>query len=375
MKSPVHQPLRDRVADVRLRWRSYVRRSGRYIAITLGLLIGSCALILWADNSLGFRQSLLTNLGAGLFVVLVTYGLLVPTFEGIRALETREHPALSLGVFIQKVATSRRQVSIQDTWSPLLDERQGYTDRFCAAMSAALPGGTEFRFLLLDPQSAAASERAKELPNMNDVVSRMLHSLRRLVRFVSSLPDDQRNRIHVRIYTQKPETHIYAWDERAFLGFLPKGHKGHMTPHLEASTDSPWGSFMMSRFDALWNDHVGTVDLERYLLVPVTLKCAAAPECNGRAKFTRHEGQYFIVDRRLTEHFLDHGAANFQASIDNAEGIWSVAHVRHTDAPYDAVCAQLEDKYGRHEQPQNQVILQLKPDFATVAPPPDTTQL
>ncbi|MFC4068668.1 hypothetical protein [Actinoplanes subglobosus] len=237
-----------------------------------GLLLAVSAGMLAAARSMhGFSSDLLLNLGSSLVLAAVSYLIFDPIFEEARKARIQEHDRFDQATFINRMRETHRNIRILDTWTILLEGKA--RARTFSAMREALDQGATIRVLLLDPNSAAAQQRADELERRQiDVTAQIMENLRHLYLFREELGSAElRSRLKVCVYDASPSIQLYQWDGRALISFFPIGKVSFDVPQLEVDMASPWGQFVDRRFDELWDhrDHIRTLD--RYWRLTVTL--------------------------------------------------------------------------------------------------------
>ncbi|MDI6097065.1 hypothetical protein QLQ12_00390 [Actinoplanes sp. NEAU-A12] len=237
---------------------------GLLLAISVGMLV-----VAWSVR--GFTSDLLLNLGSSLVLAAVSYVIFDPIFDEARKARVQEHERFDQATFIDRMRETDRNIRILDTWTILLDGRT--RARTFSAMREALEQGATIRVLLLDPNSAAAQQRAEELERRQiDVTAQIMDNLRNLHAFREQLDGpDMRSRLKVCVYDASPSIQLYQWDGRALISFFPIGKVSFDVPQLEVDMASPWGQFVDRRFSELWDhgDHIRTLD--RYWRLTVTL--------------------------------------------------------------------------------------------------------
>lgn len=287
-------------------FRSTARRRRRHLASVVALAVVSTALLVIAAFVDGYRQDVMVNVGAGLLMVIATYAIFNPLFAELQTANIREHPKLDQSAFIQHIAGARASVSIMETWTGLLDPQ--FKTEFLTALRSALARDVTVRLLLLDPDSAATEQRAEELPG-RDVRRSIMENLRDLVWFQRrDLTDAMRERLTIRIYSASPAVQLYRWDDKAFISFFPVGELAYDTPQLEAYLATPWGEFVLRKFDELWNDPK-TRPLSHYLALPVTVipDGGTPQECD--IEFVRLEDDRYVAGQTLLKHVIRTGRA------------------------------------------------------------------
>ncbi|MFR9775082.1 hypothetical protein ACL02O_03365 [Micromonospora sp. MS34] len=326
----------------RLRWRA------RRVVGVLGLLAVSVGLLAWGRMVEGYNQELLLNIGASTVIVAFSYAIVDPLFEELRRSRVEERPRFDDEEFSRNVAAATSTVSIMDIGSHLL-EGSG-RERFLRALRTALTNGVLVRLLLLDPDSAAASQRAEEIRPVN-VREVIVDNLRRLNEFVESLDVAERNRFQVRIYDASPSVHMFRWDEKALISFFPIGVRASAAPHLEVFMGSPLGEFVESRFDELWW-HPSTRPLEEYICLPVTLRHDGVVLRSCVMHFVVTAGGWCIDGSPIVDQLTDFGTGPLEVELSRPLAVngWSGTRFRLARVDGDAerarVFALFDAKYG-----------------------------
>ncbi|MGC5022300.1 hypothetical protein [Micromonospora sp. DT47] len=349
-----------------LRWR------GRRAAGFLGLLAVSAGLLTWGRVVTGYNQELLLNIGASIVIVAFSYAIVDPLFEEVRRSRVEEHPSFDDAEFSAHVAAAGSTVSIMDIGSHLL-EGAG-RDRFLRALRTALGNGVLVRVLLLDPDSAAASQRAEEIRpvNVREVIA---DNLRRLNEFAESLDAEARARLQVRIYDASPTVHMFQWDDKALISFFPVGVRASAAPHLEVFMASPLGEFVESRFDELWR-HPSTRRLDEYVCLPVSLRHDGVVLRSCAVHFVAVADGWCIDGSPMVDQLTDHGAGALEVEVARALAMdgWTGTRFRLARVDGDAqrarVFALFDAKYGPRRMPgpgRARLALQLIPRLEMVA--------
>ncbi|PWU48224.1 hypothetical protein DLE60_34490 [Micromonospora globispora] len=326
----------------RLRWR------GRRAAGFLGLLAVSAALLAWGRVVTGYNQELLLNIGASIVIVAFSYAIVDPLFEELRRSRVEEHPHFDDEEFSAHVAAASSTVSIMDIGSHLL-EGPG-RDRFLRALRTALGNGVLVRVLLLDPDSAAASQRAEEIRPVN-VREVIVDNLRRLNEFAESLDAETRARLQVRIYDASPTVHMFRWDDKALISFFPVGVRASAAPHLEVFMGSPLGEFVESRFDELWG-HPSTRRLDEYICLPMALRYDGVVLRSCLVHFVVLPDGWCIDGSPIVDQLTDHGTGPLEVELSRPLVVdgWSGTRFRLARVDGDAqrarVFALFDVKYG-----------------------------
>jgi hypothetical protein len=255
--------------------------------------------------------------------------------------------------FNRHVSTATDLVAVMDTGNHLLEggSRRG----FLVALRKALQNGAKVRILLLDPDSAAASQRAEEIRPV-DVRRVIIDNLRHLNDFADSLDDRQRQSFQVRIYDASPSIQIFRWDDKALISFFPIGVRASASPHLEVYLASPLGEFVQGRFDDLWR-HPSTRDLTEYVAVPVTVYHRTVPLRSCTVHFVRLDDACFIDGAPMVDQLTDHGTGRLEVVTQypvvldgRTATAFRLARVDVETVPDRAsVLAMFDRKYGRRE--------------------------
>ncbi|RAG83716.1 hypothetical protein DN069_20685 [Streptacidiphilus pinicola] len=226
---------------------SRVRRGTLLIAAAVGLLVGLC---LWFARGLpDFRENLLLNMAPELVTTLVTLLVIQPVLTRLEEERVREHLRLDYPSFCDKVAQTGDIVCVLDTFSYLLSGATAM--RFAEAARSAIRRGATVRILLLDPDSLAARQRSHELSA--DVRREVMRNLRELRHLEARLPQDQRERLQVRVYAAAPSIQLYRCGERMMVSFYPVDRLSGEGQQLEVRVTTPLGSFVSERFAELWS--------------------------------------------------------------------------------------------------------------------------
>jgi hypothetical protein len=336
-----------KTARVRLR-----RRLRRLVGI-LVLLVISVVLLAWARWSEGFNRDVLINVGASVVIVALSYAIFDPLFEELRRSRVEEHAMFDHDEFNRHVSTATDLVAVMDTGNHLLEGSS--RSRFLVALRKALHNGAKVRILLLDPDSAAASQRAEEIRPV-DVRRVIIDNLRHLNDFADSLDERHRQSFQVRIYDASPSIQIFRWDDKALISFFPIGVRASASPHLEVYLTSPLGEFVQGRFDDLWR-HPSTRELTEYVAVPVTVYHRDVPLRSCEVHFVRLEDACFIDGAPMVDQLTDHGTGRLEVvtgypvQLDGRTvTTFRLARVDGETVPDRAsVLGTFDRKYGRRE--------------------------
>lgn len=334
----------------------FLRSRRRQITLATVLGVGGVVLLVAGRGVSGYGQEILVNLGASLIMVALTFVVFDPIFEDLRRNAVEEHRTLNQDQLVDQIAIARGEVAIMETWTGLLEE--SHRERFLTALTAALGNGVEVRILLLDPDSAAAAQRAEELRH-TQVPLLITDNLRHLYHLRRHLDPLTARQLQVRVYDASPSIQLYRWDEKAFISFFPVGVRAYDARQIEAFMASPLGEFVAGRFEELWNDRT-TRRMEEYMALPVTVRLDHAELATSEAHFVRHDDQHFVDGSALLDHLTDHGARRLSLVVGGADGLFDLVRLDPGDRGRRAtVIALFDAKYGTsHAQT---VILRLVP--------------
>lgn len=318
-------------------------RRPRHIFILSAVGVVSVALLYAAyfihDN---YVQQLLINLGAGLLATFAVIAILDPLLKQIKDAETKEHPRLNLELVTTRILHSRRWVRVLETWTALLDD--GYRENFMEALLRAAQAGAVVEILLLSPSSKGAEQRALELGKVRDVerlIMRDLHILGKFMR--DSASPRVRNRIAIRVYAASPSFGLYQTDDLVFLSFFPLGKPNTNEPQIESHVNTPWGLFVLDRFEELWEDPT-TLSLERYQKRPLIFENSSTGSATElQVEYLERGSRLFISGRPLLRQAGATGIANCRVDMGDGKGLRRVSSPDLNRAVLDA----FQWKYGR----------------------------
>jgi hypothetical protein len=276
-----------------------VRRGALLIAAAIGLLVGLC---LWFARGLpDFRENLLLNMAPELLTTLVTLLVIQPVLTRLEEERVREHLRLDYPSFCDKVAQTGDIVCVLDTFSYLLSGATAM--RFAEAARTAIRRGATLRILLLDPDSMAARQRSHELSA--DVRREVMRNLRELRHLEARLPEDQRDRLQVRVYAAAPSIQLYRCGERMMVSFYPVDRLSGEGQQLEVRITTPLGSFVSERFAELWSrSRSGNEVLTRHVQVvdPDTGEAGSSMWL----EYLDDDGSLYLSDQRLVVELARH---------------------------------------------------------------------
>ncbi len=334
-------------------WLRAARIRVRRLVAVVVLLLASALLLAWARWSSGFTRDVLINIGASVVIVALSYAIFDPLFQELHRSRVEEHANFDPEDFSRQVSIATDLVAMMDTGNHLLEG--GNRGKFLTALRQAMRNGSKVRILLLDPDSAAASQRSEEIRPV-DVRRVIVDNLRHLNDFAGTLAERDRSRLQVRIYDASPSIQMFRWDDRALISFFPIGVRASASPHLEVQLNSPLGEFVQGRFDDLWR-HPSTRELTEYVAVPITVYLAGTPLLSCAVHFVRL-GEACVIDGTpMVDQLTDHGTASLDivtgqdVQLDGYSGTaFRLVRVDLDTVPDRATALALFDqKYGRRD--------------------------
>ncbi|HKN55146.1 MAG TPA: hypothetical protein VJX66_21810 [Amycolatopsis sp.] len=320
-------------------WR-YLRHRRYYVAIAAVLAVVTALLLLAAGGVQDYGRNLALNLGADLVGTIVVLFLIAPMIErGDRSrdvvLDRFDHKA-----FIRQSRDARQRIMVLELWLDLL--QGGYRAPFVDALREALEREVELRILLLDPDAAAARQRADDLGRTN-VVTNIMENLQRLHEFRRGLPDRLRRFVDIRVYSALPPVQMYRVDDRVIVSFFPVNMTSWNAAQYQTNPTAQLGTFVCSKFDELWEaENTRTLDQFRALTVQVGTGDEAH---RHEVRYVTHGERIFVSGRDIAAHHLNTGIAGLPARLieANAQG----EHV--VTGPYAFVPIERDHPDGIHQ--------------------------
>jgi hypothetical protein len=302
-----------------IRARNKVRQHRRQAIVVVVLGVGCLAMVFlsWytAPDGQEFLSELWLNIGAGLAITLATYIVLNPLFRDLQTASIVEHARLDPNGLVERVGGGRETVAILETWTGLLEEP--YRDRFLAALRTALLNQATVRILLLDPDSAGARLRGREL-RQRDVPLAIMANLYHLTRLGDELSEDARIRLKVRLYDAAPSVQMYRCDNKAFISFFPVDQSTYDAQQIETLMNTPIGDFVQGRFEELWNAP-NTMKLRNVTSMPVRLSRNGNELGPCEVRFVRLDGRLYVTGRRLLRHITRYDIETLRARLEGSE--------------------------------------------------------
>lgn len=337
------------------RWIKALQQRLRRILGVLALVAISAALLIWARLSEGFTRDVLVNIGASVVIVAMSYAIFDPLFQELRRSRVEERPSFDSDKFSRSVSAATDLIAVMDTGNHILEGGLN-RERFLSGVRAGLRNGARVRIMLLDPDSAAARQRAEEIHPV-DVRGVIVDNLRHLHQFAKEIQGPSRSLFEVRIYDASPSVQMFRWDDRALISFFPIGVRASASPHLEVQMSSTIGEFVQGRFDDLWH-HLSTRNLADYIALPLTVLRDGEVLAACVVDHVWLEEAPIIDATPIMEHLADYGISSLTVAVEaNSISGRSVPELlfrlsrldNHTVPVRSAVDPLFDEKYGRHE--------------------------
>jgi len=257
---------------------------------------------------------ILVNLGASLLGVVATVMVLEPLIERSRTPEEIIHSEFPHQLFLDGVAAGNRVVRIMGAWPYVMDHP--WRPRFLAELRAAVDRGVTVQILVLDPESKAAEQRARDLDNQFDVALVISDVLQTFWTFAGGLPERLAANLAVRVYSALPPARMYRWDGRAVSSFFPLGNwVGSDIKHYETNMNSRLAQFVDEQFELIWR-HPDTVPLTDYATVALDIATPEADFLSRRAQYVVHDGHVHIAAREIAAELYRMRVVDPQVRLD-----------------------------------------------------------
>ncbi|MGH3680645.1 MAG: hypothetical protein ACRDT2_10415 [Natronosporangium sp.] len=281
----------------------FLRPRRRQASWATGLGVGGVGMLVGALPATGLGREVLVNLGASFVMVALSFVVFDPIFENMRKNSVEEHRTLNMDQLVLQFSAARTRVEIMETWTGLLEE--SHRERFLAAAEAGVQRGVQVRILLLDPDSAAAEQRAEELDH-TQVQVLIMENLQYLYQLRRGLEPAAARRFQVRVYDASPSIQLYRWDEKAYISFFPVGVRAYDARQIEAFMASPLGEFVEGRFDELWASNT-TRPMDDFMTIGLTVRRGGADLGTSQAHFVRLGTAWYIDRTAISDHVTLHG--------------------------------------------------------------------
>jgi hypothetical protein len=157
-------------------------------------------------------------------------------------------PSMPLDEIIDVISNATTNVYILQTWIPDIQHIEN------AIVDAAF-NGSKIKILILDPTSSVASQRALDLGYLDpDAGAKNIESnLFELSRIVKNYNIEQN--LEVRFYKTLPSVHMYAGDDKVFIGMFWHGTPSKLGMSIEIhDSRSVFGLLVEKEFKAIWSN-------------------------------------------------------------------------------------------------------------------------
>ena len=245
------------------------------------------------------------------------------------------------------------------------------------SLSEAVRRRAGVQILLLDPDSAAAVQRAGEISPV-DVRAAIIDNLRHLQECRQRLPAEMRERLQVRVYDALPAIQFFQHDYRALVSFFPAGGRASSSPHLEVAIETSLGEFIRGRFEELW-DHSRTRTMESWLLLEVSIWDEEHSLDQRSLGYLDLDDRLFVDATPIADLLIAYGRSHirFQLSLPQLpagrSGFFSFDLVGESSTPpLRSMTAEFNAKYGSTHSTDGaeRVILELRPSRTADEPAP-----
>jgi len=343
-----------------------LRRRQRQVLGIVALFVLAALILVWARFVTGYTRDVLINVGASVIIVAMSYAIFDPIFEEIRRARVQEQPYFDDVAFCHNVARASREVRIMDTCNHMLEGANRAT--LLRSLSEAAQRRASVQILLLDPDSAAAVQRAGEISPV-DVRAAIIDNLRYLHECRQHLPAEARERLQVRVYDALPSIQFFQHDYRALVSFFPAGGRASSSPHLEVAIETSLGEFIRGRFEELW-DHARTRTLESWLLLDVSVWDEESNLDQRSLGYLSLGDRLFLDATPIADLLIAYGRSHirFQLSLPRLpvgrSGFFSFDLVRESSTtPLRTMMAAFDAKYGSTHSVNGaeRVIVELRP--------------
>jgi hypothetical protein len=340
-----------------LKW---LRRNLKYLFTLIFLSLLAFILLFYSTHGfMGDESPLALNLGADFVGVVVTYIIFNLILDKIEEARIKEYDRFDLKRFVRDMSDVTDEVRILSTWTDLL-KSDSIKPRFFDATRSLIKRGPTVKILLLDPYSIAAAQREKEIglaarrrgeaPDERDSVQSVIRrNLRDLDVFRATLPDDERNRLQVRIYDATPAIRLLTQDDMGYVAFFPRGIPSTQGRHLAINMNTSLGQFCRDKFDELWDtDLTPTITLGAYMRLPLDFMTEDAAEHQLKALYVKADGRVYVALTDLPHAVIATGVERclVGATMKGDAGSYRAKALRASDAEHDEVHARFREKYG-----------------------------
>jgi hypothetical protein len=258
-----------------------------YLYLLIGVLLLMAAFVLMypVRHVPGFATDVRINIGSNLLDLVLAALVLQPLIVVLSRNAVRRRNRLDYSAVIRRIEHSTDRVDIWKHWTGLLESQ--YEMGFRAAMRGALDRGVRFRFMLTDPSSPDAAERARQVAP-TDAIGLMRQNIERLDAIVQELPDRHRNLFEVRISPVGPAHAFYRVDNWLSYGVFSDRRVSESTQR-EVRVLGDLGGLALEAFDNRWTSAgLRRLDDHYRLGVRITVRDASA----------EHRLRYVLLDGR-----------------------------------------------------------------------------
>ncbi|BEK89963.1 hypothetical protein NSERKGN1266_59140 [Nocardia seriolae] len=171
-------------------------------------------------------------------------------------------------VYLERLRHARAKIRIMDTASGVLDPEDTDESRVrdyrldcIAELRAAIGRGVKVEILLIDPRSAPALQRSREVQEHGlSIAQELKHNLALLngIHQDSELPHARS--MEVRLYDTSPGIAYCGVDDDAMIAFFMPDRISDESKHLDFSTSSPYGRMTTEYFERVWSKSTSFLD-------------------------------------------------------------------------------------------------------------------
>ncbi|GIM96232.1 hypothetical protein [Paractinoplanes toevensis] len=219
-----------------------------YSLIGVLLLVAAFALMYPVRHVQGFATDVRINVGSNLLDLVLALLVLQPLIVVLSRNVVRRRNGLDYSAVIRRIEHSTDRVDVWKHWTGLLESQ--HEKGFQPAMHAALDRGVRFRFMLTDPSSPDAAERARQVAP-TDAIGLMRQNIERLTAIIQDLPARHRDLFEVRISSVGPAHAFYRVDNWLSYGVFSNRRVSESTQR-EVRVLGDLGSLALEAFDNRW---------------------------------------------------------------------------------------------------------------------------
>jgi hypothetical protein len=220
-----------------------------YLLVGVLLLVAAFALMYPVRHVPGFATEVRINVGSNLLDLVLAVLVLQPLIVVLNRNAVRRRNRLEYSAVIRRIEQSTDRVDVWKHWTGLLESQ--HEKGFRAALRAALDRGVRFRFMLTDPSSPDAAERARQVAP-TDAIGLMRQNIERLDAIVHELPARHRDLFEVRISSVGPAHAFYRVDNWLSYGVFSDRRVSESTQR-EVRVLGDLGGLALEAFDNRWS--------------------------------------------------------------------------------------------------------------------------